>query len=437
MSERLNIAMIFGNVRSLWSSIVRYVEGCISENNDTLIENNSIEIVMKGISGMKESFLIDDFIGTTYTQLSSWFVVAPNETVGNFKATVMIHDKVNNDIFSLQSTLTFDYTDPLNEVDDDNGIILAPPVALELGIDANKQLYATITGMHVTNNERIHFCFERCANNPQTLTLDHLEGEGTIHEPTIESEATVTLDHLEGEGTVHEVTAEEVSSVEEINYGLLYNWYAATDVRGISSSDNWRVATGDLSSPPYSGDYGKLMIFLDPNVTGSHSGVADDMLRDTSYWDVPGTNIVGFNARGSGNRNSTTNVFSNLNNQSDFWAKSTWDNSSKSTARLTATYFDQPTRFSGTPKMPPNNGASIRLIKTSTSLSHGETGTYTGNDGKVYRTICIGTQEWLADNLAETKYRNGDSIPEVTDNAAWASLTTGALCAYENDWDNV
>ena len=82
-------------------------------------------------------------------------------------------------------------------------------------------------------------------------------------------------------------------------------------------------------------------------------------------------------------------------------------------------------------------GSPIRLIKISTTLSDGEEGIYTGNDGKIYRTICIGTQEWLADNLAETKYRNGDTIPEVTDNSAWAALTTGAMCVYNNDHNNI
>jgi len=82
-------------------------------------------------------------------------------------------------------------------------------------------------------------------------------------------------------------------------------------------------------------------------------------------------------------------------------------------------------------------GLALRPLKDSTTLTHGQTGIYTGNDGKVYRTICIGTQEWLACNLAETKYRNLDDIPEVTDNDDWVALTTGALCAYDNDWDNV
>jgi len=72
----------------------------------------------------------------------------------------------------------------------------------------------------------------------------------------------------------------------------------------------------------------------------------------------------------------------------------------------------------------------------STTLTDGQTGTYTGNDGKIYPTVCIGTQEWVACNIAETKYRDGSNIPEVTDNATWAALTTGALCAYENNWDN-
>jgi hypothetical protein len=45
--------------------------------------------------------------------------------------------------------------------------------------------------------------------------------------------------------------------------------------------------------------------------------------------------------------------------------------------------------------------------------------------------------EYIADNLAETKYRAGSDIPIVTDNAEWAALTSGALCAYDNDWTNV
>jgi hypothetical protein len=35
------------------------------------------------------------------------------------------------------------------------------------------------------------------------------------------------------------------------------------------------------------------------------------------------------------------------------------------------------------------HGHSVRLVKESTSLSDGQEGTYTGNDGKVYKTICI------------------------------------------------
>ncbi len=48
-------------------------------------------------------------------------------------------------------------------------------------------------------------------------------------------------------------------------------------------------------------------------------------------------------------------------------------------------------------------------------------------------TIQIGTQKWMNKNLEVAFYRNGDSIPEVTDANAWAALTTGAWCYYNND----
>jgi uncharacterized protein (TIGR02145 family) len=59
-------------------------------------------------------------------------------------------------------------------------------------------------------------------------------------------------------------------------------------------------------------------------------------------------------------------------------------------------------------------------------------GTMTDQDENTYKTIKIGTQTWMAENLRTTKYRDGESIPEVTDFTSWAKLTTGAYCNYDN-----
>ena len=56
-------------------------------------------------------------------------------------------------------------------------------------------------------------------------------------------------------------------------------------------------------------------------------------------------------------------------------------------------------------------------------------------NGIIYNTIKLGDQVWLAENLRETKYRTGEDIPNITDNATWTALTTGACCAYNNDWE--
>ena len=62
--------------------------------------------------------------------------------------------------------------------------------------------------------------------------------------------------------------------------------------------------------------------------------------------------------------------------------------------------------------------------------------TVTDIDGNVYKTVTIGSQVWMAENLKTTKFRNGDPIPLITDAAAWASSTTGAYCNYDNDEAN-
>jgi uncharacterized protein (TIGR02145 family) len=64
----------------------------------------------------------------------------------------------------------------------------------------------------------------------------------------------------------------------------------------------------------------------------------------------------------------------------------------------------------------------------SVGTSYGaETSFTTSND------ITIGNQAWSSTNLNVSSYRNGDVIPQVTDQTTWNSLTTGAWCWYNND----
>jgi uncharacterized protein (TIGR02145 family) len=65
------------------------------------------------------------------------------------------------------------------------------------------------------------------------------------------------------------------------------------------------------------------------------------------------------------------------------------------------------------------------------------TGTVTDYDDNVYQTIKIGDQWWMCENLKVTHYRNGDSVPNVTDGSTWSGLSTGAYCDYNNDPANV
>ncbi len=80
--------------------------------------------------------------------------------------------------------------------------------------------------------------------------------------------------------------------------------------------------------------------------------------------------------------------------------------------------------------------------KTSTTAQRAESlsingATYTPEylvdiDGNAYKTVKIGKQVWMAENLKVTRYRNGEVIPNVKDGSAWSALTTGAWCDYNN-----
>ena len=60
----------------------------------------------------------------------------------------------------------------------------------------------------------------------------------------------------------------------------------------------------------------------------------------------------------------------------------------------------------------------------------------TDAEGNTYKTVTIGTQTWMAENLKVSKYSDGTTISNITVNTQWSNLTTGAWSYYKNDVAN-
>lgn len=79
----------------------------------------------------------------------------------------------------------------------------------------------------------------------------------------------------------------------------------------------------------------------------------------------------------------------------------------------------------------PTNGKTTAIFSSSVTY-----GTVTDQDGNVYKTVKIGTQTWMAENLRTTKYNDGKSIENVIVASKWEGLSTGAYGNYNNTTSN-
>lgn len=54
-------------------------------------------------------------------------------------------------------------------------------------------------------------------------------------------------------------------------------------------------------------------------------------------------------------------------------------------------------------------------------------------DGNEYRTVQIGSQEWMAENLRVSQNRVGIPLVEIMDNDSWKTNLNGKFCWYDDD----
>ena len=168
--------------------------------------------------------------------------------------------------------------------------------------------------------------------------------------------------------------------VTAIKYGLLYNWYAATDVRNIAAA-GWELPTSAKFDTLI--NYAKQGLYFDKGSKAlKESGL--------TYWNHnEGVNTFGFNGRGSGSRDSI-GTFYVLTIAAYYHSNDNYTGLNSYGLYLNATHaYNLAMKWGNQNNSTVSklSGMSIRLVKTTTTLTHGQTGTYNGNDGKVYRTI--------------------------------------------------
>ena len=256
------------------------------------------------------------------------------------------------------------------------------------------------------------------ANGASSIVITGLD-PNTIYYYMIRAEAGSLSSGLSNIITV--ITA----SISYNDYGALYNWFV-TQVNGGTgvgsvAPTGWHV--------PSDAEYQTLATYL------GGSEVAGNKLREvgTNHWATPNTgatNSSGFTAFGSGYRRDIADwadiVFADLGIDTYYWEVDFWG--------IVEIVNSDPI-FQLSLNSVPGLGYSIRCVKNSTTLTNGQTSTVTDYDGKVYPTICIGTQEWMARNLDVTHYNDGTPIQTTTDNAIWAGWSeseTPGMCWYNN-----
>src|SRR5665648_59805 len=74
----------------------------------------------------------------------------------------------------------------------------------------------------------------------------------------------------------------------------------------------------------------------------------------------------------------------------------------------------------------------LMMFLIANTLTAQKVNTIKDRDGNTYRTVKIGNQTWMTEDLRATKFRDGTIIPLITGDTAWSNRTSPAYCWYKN-----
>lgn len=212
--------------------------------------------------------------------------------------------------------------------------------------------------------------------------------------------------------------------------GKLYNQHAVKDTRNICPS-GWRV--------PEVVDFDILFANLDGRVN------AASHLKSIDHWsnELPGTsdNSIGFSAIPGG-------MVDYLGNQDNAYFNRLWTITGSNLDQIIMPiHIEKDINIASTLSYTSNmyymnEGYSVRCILDNpiyyfpmdsilnSTLTYGSISDFNGND---YKTITIGTQNWMAQNLRTSHFSNGDPIPAMQSNSDWANASTPGFSSLYND----
>ena len=207
---------------------------------------------------------------------------------------------------------------------------------------------------------------------------------------------------------------QQKSKVGEL--GLLYNMYAVLDSRNIAPA-GCHIPTWE--------EINTLITYIGGFKVGGGK------LKEVGaiHWDSPNTGATDeylFTGVGNGQRSSEDGTFVEIKQSGIHWSTTLYWQTYYRTLLLRYNSRE----INDVVGCDKHSGCAIRCICDTNDTI------ITDIDGNVYDVITIGTQKWLSKNLKVKKYRNGDSIINVTDNTLWIGLEIGAWCYYDNNPDN-